>query len=129
MSDDSKTYIRPQDKLWWLRKPDKLLYMLRELSSGFFLLYGFILVIALASLAAGEGAYNAMMKILSSSGFIILSLITLFFACVHAFTWYVLAPKAMAIEIAGRKLPDAVVVLGCYGMFFIITLFSLYWVL
>ena len=119
-------YLRQHDKAWWLKTPSKFLYMLRELSSGLFLLYGFILLAALCSLACGEAAFNTLMNLFSSQTFILGSGIVFVFSCIHSFTWFVLAPKAMPIVIAGKQLPDTLVVFSFYSVFFVICLVTFY---
>lgn len=113
----AKHYIRSHDKLWWLKDKQRFLYMLREISSLFLGLYTIMLIIRLASFTAGESYYDSYLDFMATPSFMIYSIITLIFALIHTITWFFLAPQAMPLVIAGKKMPNGVITGGCFIVF------------
>jgi fumarate reductase subunit C len=66
------------------------------------------------AVVGGEAAYR---RFLDSSGnpvIVVANLISLVFVVFHAITWFNLAPRAIVVRIAGRRVPEALVVASNY---------------
>ncbi|HIP76293.1 MAG TPA: fumarate reductase subunit C [Psychromonas hadalis] len=112
-----KPYTREMSNDWWTQKMFYTLYMLREGSSVFVTIYSFILAWGVLRLSQGEMAFNAWMESLQSPVAIVFHLITLLFATYHTVTWFSLAPKAVALWFAGKRIGDNVIVISHYIAF------------
>ena len=94
---------------WWLERPAYFAFILREVSSVFVAWFVVYLVKLMWALAHGPGGTRR-----SCAGRVIrliltLNAVTFFFVTFHAVTWFNLAPKAMVVDVGGRRLPPAVV--------------------
>jgi fumarate reductase subunit C len=89
-----KSYREPVSTYWWLARWAYLKFILREASSVF---VGWTVVVTLLQIRAltrGPAAYAEFQEWLRS------------FVVFHAVTWFNLAPKAMAVRMRGKRLPD-----------------------
>ena len=116
-----KPYTREMPNNWWTKKGFYTLYMLREGSSFFVTIYSFILAWGLLRLSQGEIPFNAWVESLQNPIAIAFHLIALVFAIYHSVTWFSLAPKAVALWVAGKRIDDNVIVVGHYVAFAVIT--------
>ncbi|MFT6139965.1 MAG: fumarate reductase subunit C [Psychromonas sp.] len=120
-----KPYVRELPMDWWLKNAFYTKYMIREGSSILITLYSLILAWGVLRLSQGEGAFNAWMAALHHPFSIILHLIALALALYHTVTWFSLAPKAIALWIKGKRLPDKFIIAGHYGAFVVVSIFCL----
>jgi fumarate reductase subunit C len=120
-----KPYTREMSKGWWTKKTFYTLYMLREGSSVFVTIYSLILAWGVLRLSQGEVAFNAWMDALQNPVAIVFHLIALVFATYHTVTWFSLAPKAVALWFAGKRIEDNVIIIGHYIVFAVITVICL----
>jgi fumarate reductase subunit C len=99
---------------WWLGQLSYVKFISRELTS-LAVGYGAVLLLAeLVALSRGEAAHALFLRLLAAPpvvGFHLLVCAALFF---HAVTWLNLAPKALVVRLAGRRLPDWAVVAAHY---------------
>jgi fumarate reductase subunit C len=79
---------------------------LREISSVFVAWFVVVLLLQIRALSRGPEAYAAFELWLQNPLIVLLNLIALFFVVFHAITWFNLAPRAMAIRLRGRRVPD-----------------------
>ena len=104
-------WYRPHVSVWWwLQTWSYTKFVLRELTSvpvAYIALNSLWLV---RSLAQGPGGYNAFLERMRSPLFLFLNSLSFAAVLFHAITWFNLAPRAMVVRLAGRRLPDAVVV-------------------
>ncbi|ABM04967.1 fumarate reductase, subunit C [Psychromonas ingrahamii 37] len=120
-----KPYVRELPINWWMKNAFYTKYMIREGSSIFITLYSLILTWGVFRLSQGEAAFNAWMAALHNPLSIMLHLIALALALYHTVTWFSLAPKAIALWIRGKRLPDKFIIAGHYGAFVAVTIFCL----
>jgi fumarate reductase subunit C len=109
-----KWYRRPVSVWWWLERWPYTRFVLRELTSiavGFFAL---LTLWQLRALHGGEAAYQRFLTQVESPAFIALSVFFLGGILFHALTWFHLAPKAVVVRLAGRRVPDGLIVLSNY---------------
>jgi len=107
-------YRKRVSTYWWLGQWSYLKFILRELSS---LSVGMFVAITLAELWAlrrGPEAHTALQQALGSPFLIGLNAIALGFVLCHAVTWFNLAPRAMAVRVGSRRVPDALIAAANY---------------
>ncbi|MGH9388850.1 MAG: fumarate reductase subunit C, partial [Vicinamibacteria bacterium] len=68
----------------------------------------------LRALEAGPDAYARFQERLKAPVLIALNTLALFFLLFHTLTWFHLAPKAMAVRMRGKRVPDSLIVLPNY---------------
>ncbi len=118
-----KAYRPRKDIFWWLRNKQNFFYILREMSSFFLGLYTLFLM---AFFLRGRLA----LPFFSNAVFMGFSVVALMFALLHSFTWFSLAPRAMPLYLADKKVPNFVVTLSYYVLFSAISalfLVLIYW--
>jgi len=81
-------------------------------------------IYSLAALAAGPNQWNAFLKTQQSPGLAGMHAVMLiYFLVFMTFDWFKLAPKAMAVQAGGKKVPDRVIVIAHYAAWAVISLF------
>ena len=101
----SGAYWRRVSTWWWLASWPYLRFILRELSSVFVAWFVIMTLLQIRALATGPAAYLEFEDWLKSPALIALNAISFLFVVFHAVTWFNLAPKAMAIRVAGKRVP------------------------
>jgi fumarate reductase subunit C len=103
-------YRRRVSVWWWLRNPTYTGFVLRELTSVFVIFFAAVLLWQLRALVQGPEAYTHFLARLRTPVFLTLHGVAFVFILVHAVTWFNLAPKAMAVRLKGKRVPDRVVI-------------------
>jgi fumarate reductase subunit C len=99
---------------WWLGKRAYVAFIVRELTS---LAVGYTALLVLAELAAlarGAEAHRRLVELLAHPLAVGVNSLVLVALLIHAVTWLNLAPKAMVVRLAGRRIPGGVVLAGHY---------------
>jgi fumarate reductase subunit C len=91
---------------WWMGRWSYLKFILREISSVFVAWFVAELLLALSALSRGPQEYAHFQGFLRSPVVVVTNVISLFFVTFHAVTWFNLAPKAMAVRVGGKRIPD-----------------------
>lgn len=121
-----KNFYKPHEQkmspFWWMGSFSNIIYMLRELSSLFFSLFGILFAIWLTALFLGREHYECFMNFFFGGFNTTFLFITFIFSLLHAFSWFSAMPKAMEVRINGKDLPDKCMISSCYIVFFIITI-------
>ena len=94
---------------WWLGRWSYLRFILREISSVFVAWFVIELLLGLSSLSRGPHDYAGFQNFLRNPLVVALNFVSLFFVLFHAITWFNLAPKAMAVRVGGRRVPDLLI--------------------
>lgn len=94
---------------WWLKRGSYTFFVLRELTSVFVALVAFLLLGLVASVADGPRAYEGFLACLGRPLLLTISAVSFAFVLFHAITWFHLAPKAMAVRVGEKAVPDWVV--------------------
>lgn len=100
---------------WWLERWSYTRFITRELTS---LAVGFAalaLLLQIRALGRGPEAYARFQERLAQPAVIAVAAVVLFFLLVHTVTWLNLAPKAMEVSFAGRKVPRGAVLAAHYA--------------
>jgi len=101
---------------WWLRQLAYTRFIVRELTS-LAVAYAALLVLAeVYALGAGPRAFDRFSAWLGSPFAIVLHGLLLLALLFHSVTWIHLAPRALVVRLAGRRVPDLLVLLGHYVM-------------
>jgi fumarate reductase subunit C len=108
-----KDYVRPWPVTWWLRCRNYFLFMVREFSCVFVLLFAVYLVSGLAALARGEAAWNAWTACVAGSGSLAgVGIVALLFVLFHSVTWFLAGATVSPLRFGDRQVPPGMFVLG-----------------
>jgi fumarate reductase subunit C len=105
----TKEYVRPIPATWWLSKRSYLLFMIRELSSGFLAAYAVFLLVLLRQSGAGAGEFQAFFHQLRSPVSMVLHAVALCFALYNTITTFNLAPRVLSVRRGEDTLPDGLI--------------------
>ena len=109
-----KTFRTRVSTYWWLGRWSYLKFILRELSSVFVAWFVIMSLLQIRALKRGPADYMEFQEWLRSPILVALNALSLFFVIFHAVTWFNLAPKAMAIRVGGKRVPDVLIVAPKY---------------
>jgi fumarate reductase subunit C len=115
---------------WWLKNPFFIRYMIREGTSVFMAVYSVILLVGLASLAAGEVSYDAWLADLKSPLSVLFHVLALAAAIYHTVTWFAVSPKAMPpVYLGNEPVPARAIIGGQYAGFIAVSIivFAVAW--
>jgi len=99
---------------WWSQRWAYLKFILRELSSVFVAYFVVLILLQVRALTQGPDAYARFQEWLKAPILVLLNTLALAFVLFHAMTWFNLAPKAMAVRLRGKRVPDFLIVLPNY---------------
>lgn len=100
---------------WWLGNAAYTKFIVRELTSLAVGYAALVLVFQVWSLERGPESYAHFVSWLQLRPVVTLHVVVLGALVYHSVTWLNLAPKALVLRLAGRRLPGAVVLLLHYG--------------
>ena len=103
-------YRRRVSVWWWLQNRSYASFVLRELTSVFVAFFAVVYLWGLLTLVQGPEAYARFLARLRMPVFVFLHAVAFPFVVFHAVTWFNLAPKAMAVRVRGKRVPDGVVI-------------------
>ena len=102
-------YRKPVSTYWWLGQWSSLKFILREITSVFVAFFVVMTLLQIHALGQGPQAYANFQDWLRSPLLLVLHGISFFFVLLHTITWFNLAPRAMAVRIRGKRIPDLLV--------------------
>lgn len=100
---------------WWLANSRYLRYMAREITSLFIGAYTGVLVVGLARLTEGRAAYETYLEALQGPVSVVFHALAFIFALYHTTTWFNVTPKAMPLELGGRRIPGVIIIGAHYA--------------
>jgi fumarate reductase subunit C len=106
---------------WWLGQWQYLKFILRELSSVFVACFVVVTLFQIRALRNGPEAYARFQHWLQTPTAIALNTISFLFVVFHTITWFNLAPRAMAVRLRGKRLPDSLVAAPNYAAWLILS--------
>ena len=124
-----KWHRAPVSVWWWLRKRSYAFFVLREITSVFVAYFAGVTVLQVRALRAGPEAHARFVEWLRAPGVLALHAVVLAFVLLHAITWFHLTPKAMALRVFGKKIPDAAIVAGNYAGFLLASMLVAFFLL
>lgn len=96
-------YRQPVERYWWARRRSYLRFMLREISCIFVAWFVLYLVLVLRAVGAGGNSYQRFLDFSANPVVVVLNVVALSFLLLHAVTWFGSAPRAMVIQVRGRR--------------------------
>jgi fumarate reductase subunit C len=115
------TYRAHMPLLWWMRRRSYLLFVVRELSSVFVAWFVVFLLALVVAVARGDEAYRRFIEWSANPVVLVVNVVALFFILFHAVTWFNLAPKAMVVNLRGRRVPPILVALAHFGAWVVVS--------
>jgi len=112
-------YRRHVSVWWWLKSWRYTRFVLRELTSLFVVFACGVNLWQMRALAGGADAYAEFVDLLRSPAMIALNAVAFLAVLYHAVTWFRLAPQAMPVRLAGRKVPDSMIVAANFLAWFV----------
>lgn len=111
-STTPRRYKRPMSRTWWLRNPRYTLFILREFSAVFMVVFVLIYLVQFVKLGSGEASYNAYLDLMDTPLWIAIHVVVLAFALLHSVTWINLIPKGLPEYVMGVKVPALGLLIG-----------------
>lgn len=109
-----KWYRARMPIFWWVESLSSIKFITRELTSLAVGYSAILLVLFVWTLGRGEQSYARFVGFLQSPGGLLLHSLVFVAVLYHAITWLHLAPKAMAVRLGHRQVPDRVVLAAHY---------------
>ncbi len=106
---------------WWIHQWSYAKFVLRELSSVFGAWFVILTIIQVRALRKGPEAFAAVQHWMSHPIVIALNALSLLFVLFHTITWFNLAPRAMVVRLAGRRVPEAWIVGANYAAWLVVS--------
>jgi len=103
--DKSKLYYPKMTPTWWLKRPNYILFMLREFSSVFIAVFLVVFLIQICQLTRGPEAYADFSQRLGSPGWITFHVVALLFALYHSITWFYSSAIVLPMRIGETEIP------------------------
>jgi fumarate reductase subunit C len=100
---------------WWLGRWSYFLFILRELSSIFVAWFVVYLLVLVAAIGSGDGAYRRFLDWSGRPLVLSLNIVTFLFIVLHAVTWFNLAPQAMVVHVGHKRVPGFVIAASNYA--------------
>ena len=120
------SYQRRIGVFWWVHKKSYFLFVMRELSSlfvGWFVVY---LLLFIAAVGGGAETYERFLDRASGPWMLVVNAVTFCFLVLHTVTWFSLTPKAMVLQLGGRRVPGWVIIAAQYAGLAVVSGF-IYW--
>jgi fumarate reductase subunit C len=116
-----RRYRPPVSRLWWLRRPSYLLFVLRELSSVFVAWFVVYLLLLVRAVYGGSDSYRRFLEWAASPWVVVLNIVALAFVVLHAVTWFNLAPRALVVRLQGQRVPSWMVAAGHFAAWAVVS--------
>lgn len=111
---------------WWLRHPNYVRYMLRELTCVWIGAYIATLVVGLYRLRQGPEQWQAWWQALGSIPGIVFQVMAMIFALYHTISWFALAPSTMPIWRGENQVPEGWVHAAHYLVWVVVSIFVIW---
>jgi succinate dehydrogenase subunit C len=106
---------------WWLHQWSYAKFVLRELSSVFVAWFVILTLLWIRALERGPEAYAAFGRWMSHPVILALNALSLFFVLFHTITWFNLAPRAMAVRVREKRVPEPWIAAANYSAWLVIS--------
>lgn len=107
---------------WWLARGSYLLFILRELSSLAVAWFVGYLLMLISSVSGGNEAYQQFLEWSRTPFALFMNIGSFVFAILHMITWFNLAPQAMVVKVAGKRLPGLLIAASNYAGWVVVSL-------
>ena len=112
---------------WFFRMPRYMRYMTREVTSIFIGIYTVLMVFGLARLSEGPAQWDAFLASLRTPASVVFHALAFIFALYNSFTWFNVAPKALALQFGDEMAPPSIVASGHYIVWVLLSLIIVFW--
>jgi fumarate reductase subunit C len=102
-------YRKRVSTYWWLESWAFTKFILRELTSLAVAYSVVFTLVQIFALSRGPEAYAHFQIAVKNPFLIALTTISFLFAVYHTITWFNLAPRAMTVRIAGKRVPEILI--------------------
>jgi fumarate reductase subunit C len=100
---------------WWASRGSYFAFIMRELSSVF-VAWGIVyLLLLVRAVRHDEATFQRFLVWGAHPVVVAVNIVALVFIVFHAITWFNLAPQAMVVKAAGRRVPGVVIAASNYG--------------
>ena len=106
---------------WWLGRWAYLKFILREVSSVFVACFVGITMLQIHALHEGPQGYQEFQEWMRSPFLVALNAVSFLFVLFHALTWFSLAPRAMAVRLGGKRVPDLLIAGSNYAAWLVVS--------
>jgi fumarate reductase subunit C len=106
---------------WWLGRGSYFLFILRELSSLAVAWFVAGLLLLMRAVSAGPAQYQQFLDWMAHPAVLALNAAGFAFLLLHAITWFNLAPQAMVVHVAGRRVPGWCIAASNYAALAVVT--------
>jgi fumarate reductase subunit C len=107
---------------WWLGRLSYFLFILRELSSLAVAWFVAWLLLLVRAVSAGVPTYQQFLEWMGHPVVLTLNIACFAFVCLHTVTWFNLAPQAMVVHVAGRRVPGWIIAASNYAALAVVTI-------
>jgi fumarate reductase subunit C len=108
--DHHPRWLRPRmSTYWWLGRRPYVVFILREISSVFVAWFVLYLLMLVRAVSRGAGAYGDFLDWSARPAVLLLNFVSALFIVFHGITWLNLAPKAMVVQLRGKRVPPALI--------------------
>jgi fumarate reductase subunit C len=115
-------WYRPRVSVWWwLKKKPYTRFVLRELTSVAVAWFAVLFLWILRALAQGPDEYARVLARLESPWMVAINVIALAFVVFHAVTWFNLAPAAIVVRVAGKRVPGWIIAASNYAAWVVVS--------
>src|SRR5579863_5721756 len=116
-----KSYHTRVSTYWWLTRWAYLKFILREGSAVFVAWAVIVALLQIHALKSGPEDYAAFQNWLRNPVVLAVNAVSFLFIVFHAVTWFNLAPKAMAVRVGGKRLPNLAIAAPNYVAWVVIS--------
>ena len=113
---------------WWAKRPSYLLVFLREASSVFIAVQVVLMLVLVHKAGQPPADYQGYLDFLWNPGMVVFHVISIAFALLHTFTWFMLLPATVAIRIRDRRIPGILLVAPQIGAWAVVSGLIIAWV-
>ena len=100
---------------WWLGRRSYFLFILRELSSLAVAWFVACLLLLVRAVSGGAAAYQQFLEWTRHPVVLALDGAAFAFVCLHAVTWFNLAPQAMVVRVGATRVPGWMIAASNYA--------------
>ena len=100
---------------WWLGRRSYFLFILRELSSLAVAWFVACFLLLVHAVSGGAAAYQQFLEWTRHPGVLALDIAAFAFVCLHAVTWFNLAPQAMVVRVGATRVPGWMIAASNYA--------------
>lgn len=122
----ARLYRQPVPRFWWARRRSYLLFILRELSSLFVAWFVAYLLVLAYAVGQSESAYQRFLDWSANPFVIVLNVVALGFAVLHAVTFFQAAPQATVVRLRGRRVPPTLLAGPIFAAWAVVSAFLIW---